>query len=280
MDFNVLTEMTEEGRNRLTPTADGPVYYVSQSTKAVFTGSAVDGSRRVPPVSELERAMKKALAAASYLPVDAPERRPSLVVVFSYGSHAIDPEVPDSLQLPPSSAEDWLAIVTQSAVLQTDVIERAALIGGPKFAQQLKQALSAEVDNMNVNHGLRMRVVPVSPDSASPFQVFVRSSSLTAYLVKTAFHTCYFVVASAYDHDAMVKGQRRLLWRTKMTVDAQGVSMEESLAPLIASAAPYFGRDMNEVTVVRRRISRDGKVEVGEAKVVEEDVKAAPLKKP
>jgi len=33
----------------------------------------------------------------------------------------------------------------------------------------------------------------------------------------------FFVVASAYDYDALAKGQRRLLWRTKMTVNALGV---------------------------------------------------------
>ena len=46
--------------------------------------------------------------------------------------------------------------------------------------------------------------------------------------------------------------------------------MTETLAPLIASAGPYFGRDMAEASIVEKRISREGKVEIGTATVVED----------
>lgn len=167
-----------------------------------------------------------------------------------------------------------MKIVVYDGTLQPDIVERAALIGGTKLAQQLKQAVNEEVQNMNISYAARpAQPMPVSPDSASPFQRFYNSSRLNSHLIETAFHTVYFVVASAYDHEASSKGQPRLLWRTKMTVDAQGVSLRESIMPLIASSTLYLGRDMSEVAVVTKRISREGKVEIGEAKVVEEDVK-------
>lgn len=276
MDFNILTEMTEEGRTRPPPTAAAPAYYLSQTTGMVNTGSAPSGIRRVPPVAALEDAMQKALAGASYLPSAGPAQAASLVIVFTYGSHAIDPDLPpevaDSSQPLPASAEEWLPIIARETRYQDDIVERAALIGGPELGQKLRKAINDEVTNININYWMKQQVAPVSPDRTSPFQLLFQSSPLVNHLIETAFHPCYFVVASAYDAPAMTQGKRLLLWRTKMTVDSQGVSLEETLRPLVASATPYFGRDMQETAVVSQRISREGKVEVGEATVIERDV--------
>lgn len=56
-----------------------------------------------------------------------------------------------------------------------------------------------------------------------------------------------------------------------MTIDAQGVNMTETLTPLIASAGPYFGRPMAEMTVVSKRISRGGYVKIGTPTVVHDE---------
>lgn len=81
----------------------------------------------------------------------------------------------------------------------------------------------------------------------------------------------YFVVASAYDYTALGHKQRKLVWRTSMTVNARGVSMRETLPPLIATAGPYFGHETEQPEILERRISRWG-VEVGEPKVIQSDV--------
>ena len=47
------------------------------------------------------------------------------------------------------------------------------------------------------------------------------------------------------------------LWRTRMTVAAQGVSQEQTLPTLIATAAPYFGKDMTEPETLSKRTVRD-----------------------
>jgi hypothetical protein len=62
---------------------------------------------------------------------------------------------------------------------------------------------------------------------------------------------------------------RELLWRTRMTVGARAVSQREALPQLIAAASPYFGRDMDEAEVLTTRVSKSGRVEVGEPKVIE-----------
>lgn len=290
MDFNILTEMTAEGR-KLTPASpENPAYYVGQAGKFVQTGSTTYATEKAPPVDDLERAMKSSLASGGYLPVTETGPKPTLVIVFNYGSHSIDPDVstmtpagpPPSSDtpeppepMPPVTAEELLPIIAHDVALQKDLIERAALIGGMTFAEKLAVALKEEVANMNMNYDSGGDAMPVSPNPASPFQQLLSSNDKMRYLVEEAFHTCYFVMASAYDYDALGKGQRRLLWRTKMTIDAQGVNMKETLPPLIASAGPYFGRPMAEMTVVSKRISREGYVKIGTPTVVEDKPKPA-----
>jgi len=65
-----------------------------------------------------------------------------------------------------------------------------------------------------------------------------QQAELNAQLVSDLF----FVTASAYDRATYQ--QRKLLWRTKMTVDSRGVNMFQTLRPLILASAPCFGKEM------------------------------------
>ena len=287
LDFNVMTEMTPAGRKLTPPTPDHPVYYVQQAGKYIQTGSAPAGNEHAPPLADLEQAMKRSLATGGYLLGEPPAQQPALLIIFNYGSHNIDPPVPPEPTDPdapppqaPVTAEEMLPFIAQDIRLQRDLFERAALIGGGAFAIALRNALADEVENMNTNYSMQQDVTPVSPNRASPFQRFLsgKNSDLISHLVEDAFHSCYFVVATAYDYAAVARGEKRLLWRTKMTVDAQGVNMKESLGPLIASAGPLFGREMTEATVVSRKISREGTVTIGTAVEVPDPPAPSPPK--
>lgn len=279
MDFNVITEMTPEGKKVAPPSPERPVYYVAQGGAFVQTGSATSGGEKPPPVADLAKAMQRALATNGYLPGLPPEHRPGLVVVFTFGSHGADYSEGLALEVDkngnpiegplPETAEELLALVVHDAKLQADLLERAALIGGKTFAANLKRALVEEVQNVQFNYEAKSEVLPVGPQVGAPVHTFIENNGpLVSHLVEDAFHSCYFVVASAYDYSAVAQGKGRLLWRTKMTVDAQGVNMKETLLPLIASAAPYFGKDMTEAAVTSKRIFRDGRVEIGTPTVV------------
>lgn len=276
LDFNVITEMTPAGRKLPPPAPNQPVYYVQQVGKFIQTGSAPAAKEATPPLADLEHAMQRSLATAGYIPAELPAHPPSLLIIFNYGSHSIDPPLPvealDSDLPPPVSAEELLPLITHDLRLQQDLFERAALIGGGAFATALRNALASEIENMNLNYSLQSYASPVSPDRSSPFQRFIngKNSALISHLVEDAFHSCYFVTASAYDYAAAARSQKILLWRTKMTVDAQGVNMKETLSPLIASAGPLFGRDMTEATVITKKISREGTVTIGTAVEVED----------
>jgi hypothetical protein len=76
----------------------------------------------------------------------------------------------------------------------------------------------------------------------------------------------YFFVISAYDFPTAVKtGQRKLLWATRVSVQAQGNKFNEAAAYMMAKASKYFGQDSGRLI---RQFDREGKVTLGELQVV------------
>jgi len=164
-----------------------------------------------------------------------------------------------------------------------NILDRAALVGGDKFAKKmLEMFIEADAQNTAAN-------VPVPPggeavitqeqlDFMNPINQFRRADPKNDFLVDQTANDVYYVVASAYDYQSVAKNKRILLWRTRMTVAAQGVSQDQTLPTLVASAAPYFGKDMPEPETLNRRVMREGNVEIGTPTVVESDV-ASPAKR-
>jgi len=287
VQFNVVTEMSPTGRQKRVPTRENPLYYsyAPLSQQFVQMGIQPAGGEKPPPQAELEQALREALAASGYLPVANNRQRPDVLIVFSYGSHSTDggsgEAAFDELDYSSSSAEELVNGGLQNIWLMKDVVERARLVAGNQVAYDLKTALEAEVFNRFVNRtyvrhvemvGGDITMAPVNPAADSPFQMFLHSSrtheDLMRPLAETIFHGCYFVEATAFDFDGVARKQRIPLWRTKMTVNSQGVSLEEVLRPLILTAGPYLGREMSAPAVLNRRIDREGNVELGEARVV------------
>lgn len=302
LDFNVITEMTAEGKKFPKPTAKQPLYYVAQPGKFMQMGTE-PANERPPPVADLERAMQKALATNGYLAHIDSGPAPRLAVVFNYGSFARfstdfedfeaetiaeqayqdainqvpppnpPPEPPIAPMGSPVSADQLLPYVLSDVVKRRDVLERATLIAGAKFASELGDAISREITYRIGGGG---GGAPPEDDPNSPFNRFRNKNDKLLAFVEDSFSSCYFVIASAYDYAAMAKGNRILLWRTKMTVNSSGVSMTESLPTLIATAGPYLGREMSEAESISKRISREGHVQIGTATVVDDSVKPAP----
>ena len=302
LDYHVITEMTAAGRKLEPATPQHPVYYLEQAGKFTQLGTNSPANEHPPVVADLERAMQRALAVNGYVPAASSTPGPRLFVVMTFGSFArfsteasdfrqatvvenfyrdkLDQNTDDS---PPPfladgggrSAAALLSIVLSDQSARTDVIERAELIGGAKFAQELKAVLDEEAAYQKSRSGLMSPSVGL----ASPFNRFVNANDNLMRLVEESFSSCYFVIASAYDCAAMAKGERVLLWRTKMTVNSSGISMTESLPSLIASAGPYFGREMPEPVTLTRRMVREGRVEVGTPTVID-DNSTPPAKAP
>ncbi|MEO6569428.1 MAG: hypothetical protein ABIO94_11750 [Opitutaceae bacterium] len=188
------------------------------------------GGEHTPSPAALESAMTKALAMNGYLRAVDATTPASLVVVYYWGAH---------------NAEDPETRAAFPALAVKNRLERAVLVGGKKYA--------AEVANiMELGAG---------PGDRTPEREFLWDQTAD---------DVYFVVASAYDGQALARGERKLAWRTSMTVNTKGVSMAETLIPLVAAAAPFFGHETPEPQINVSRVPRNVRVDVGTPTVVPE----------
>jgi len=185
-----------------------------------------------PPVpAEFERSVYAALAERGYLPASDAAHPPGLALFFFWGSH-------NALDL------DQAQMLPDLNIKQ--ILERARLVGGRAYTRKLAQEI-----------GLGSSILD--------------HSAKQDYLRYQAVHDLYYVVLSAYDFASVSRGERRLAWRTTMTVNANGVSMKETLPVLVASGSFYFGRDSGEPVAIRRDVHR-GAVKLGPLHILEENV--------
>jgi hypothetical protein len=286
LDFHVVTELTPEGSKLAPPTATAPVYYIAQPGQFVQMGDNTPAGEHPPDLARLTRAMETALASSGYTPASPATPLPALAIVFNYGSFARFStdlhDAQDDMVLADAGAADGpllrsdnrstdslLPIVLSHQRERDEVLRRAALVGGEKFSRNLAKALIEEAKYQSAGDGeLGLGSVKV----ASPFHLFMNANPELMARVEDSFNDCYFIIASAFDYTAMRKGQRVLLWRTKMTVNASGISMAESLPPLAIAAGPYLGREMPDAVTISRKISRGGSVKLDELRVIESGV--------
>jgi hypothetical protein len=81
----------------------------------------------------------------------------------------------------------------------------------------------------------------------------------------------YYVVLLAYDFQTLRRQKaRRMLWETRFSVPERGREFDKTLAAMTEAASRYFGRSSEGL----QRTTLRGTVELGELKVIEEDVGA------
>ena len=219
-----------------------PMYYVAQPGGFRQLGESVGGEKS-PPASDLERTLKKSLAANGYLPVAEEGQSPGLVLIYTWGSHNVIFDNDSKMQR------------KFPELVRRNILERSLLIGGKNFTTNLGRSMEFG-------------------------ESILDGTGKQEYLIYQAANDIYFVIASAYDYAALARGERKLLWRTKMTVNTEGVSMTESLPRLIATAAPFLGRETGEPETISKRFSRKEHVEIGTPTVVDDDFPPPPAPAP
>lgn len=257
LDLTVITELTAEGRKLPEVTVQHPAYYIAQSAGYRRTIGAPAGDKTLPP-DKIDEFVRRSLATRGYQPATATAPA-TLVLIYGWGVHA-------RLDQDGTQTGDQLA---------QNLLDRAGLVGGEKFKAEFLALLAeatAQVDAAVSSPTRHMTVdgVAVSPvlgpdqlEFISPVNRFRDRSAKNEFLLEQVAGDVYFVTVSAYDHAALARGQRVLLWRTRMTVSADGVSQTDSLPTLINSAAPYFGRDMSEPATLTPRTFPKGRVTLG-----------------
>jgi hypothetical protein len=254
LEMSVITTFTDLGKTLPLVTPEHPAYYVLQSAGYHSLGQISANDAQLTP-EQLQQMMTKALAANGFLEAKPPAT-PTLVIIYSWGSHAkIDPN--DE--------------TVTGETLARNLLDRALLVGGEKFAAQLKQIFDEKDAMVESNPpAAKGAFGPNQQAFADPVNLFRLQSTKNEFLLDQTAGNVYFATASAYEYSSLAAGQKKLLWRTRMTVASDGVSQTQSLPTLIVNAAPFFGKEMAEpATLVKRADLRDGKVEIGTAVVVE-----------
>lgn len=236
--MTVFTEMSDPTKGA-SPSTEHPIYYVAQADGFSELGEHIAGEKNLPP-AHLDYFIRKALTAAGFAPVPSVEKRPSLMILYRWGTyHALSAENSSAL---PDYADDR-------------TLERARLVGGKKLVAEMAHTLEWG-------------------------ESLLDDTTKKQYFREQAFGSCYYVILFAYDYEEIVRGHRRLCWRTNMTVDTRGVSLRETLPVLIASSAPYLGREMSEPAITSRTLSRNEKIEIGPATVLKDEENSATHRSP
>lgn len=304
LDFNVLTEMSPEGRKYTPPTASAPAYYIANVDTPESRGFvSVDFSAHAPKPEQVEHLVAQALSSSHYLPASKTTPPPSIVVLVHWGAYsnpAFNGEEAvsgESSMDQGKSAKELLPLVLGSIPKRKAILERAALIGGKKFSEELNDVLNQEAHMLaaeatsdsgraaaaagSEGDGLGTSSLMSILDSMSPLTLFMRRDVKTERLVEEVFSDSYYVVVTALDLKSVAAHKPIWLWRTKLSLNSIGVSLAEVAAPLITSGTDYFGRETDKAVLVTKRINREGRVDIGEAKTLEViDEKSAPTPTP
>lgn len=243
-------DLTEEGKKIPRPTPDQPAYYVPVILGWQEAGKIVAGEE--PPKREqVLRQLGQALAKEGYvlqaLRPDANKTLPSLIIAVEWG--CLNPLVTEHGALDLSTGEGGTMAPagirtnpTQATVTDFNQNEMVALVAGAAFSTKLAATGSL---------GLSQQDWDKIRDAVAEGR--------------------YFIIVSAYDFAASLKGEQKLLWRARMSTERQGVWMSDVLSALVIAGAPLFGRQ-TELPAWREFPVREGRVDLGEFKVLESGV--------
>ncbi len=286
-DLSVICEMTDEGRKRPVVTADFPATYLAHDAGFLEAGE-VDSVRK-PDQAALIKTLERALAQNGYKPV-AEGGRPDYALIYHWGTHRRN---------------------TQDEFLD-ELIGRALLVGGRKFAQELRDVLVEQAEfyrmtpqearsgmpNMateqmaqaigtnSIDPGLSSAAGTNPINSAmgllnvlSPLEKYKRKDPRNEFLVEQTLGSIYFVVITAIDPVLAAQGRKVVLWRARMSVDSNGLALSDALPAMLSHSSPFLGRDMDAAATMTPKLLRGkDKISIGEATVVE-DEKASKEKK-
>lgn len=245
-------ELTEEGLKTPRPTPGKPVYYVPVIQGWHETGKIVAGEEP-PKRADVLRQLAQALAKEGYvlqaLRPDANTTVPSLIIHVAWGYMNPDVVETGALDLGTGnggsmSPAGLRSDPTQATAVDFNANDMVTLVVGSTLGR-LTALTQADWEKVGVAVG----------------------------------EGRYFIIVSAYDFAASLKGEQKLLWCTRMSTARQGVWMSDVVPALVATGASLFGRE-SDLPTWKTFPVRAGRVDLGELQVLDSDVKVPVEKKP
>jgi len=77
-----------------------------------------------------------------------------------------------------------------------------------------------------------------------------------------------YLMVAAFDAMALAKKKKKLVWRTRISIESRRTSLPESLTVMLNSAAPYLGRSTELPVFIDDNLRRKADVQIGAPVVV------------
>lgn len=245
----IVSDVFSDVPDTLRPQPGKPVYYYLLGKVETDIGTPARGEPRADPAA-VEAEVVKVLASQGFVRTQLGGPMPSIVIIVTFGSANLDTmEIQNTNPLPtveignPQPGEEPPPPPPESFLTQFNRREMMALIGADKANRTMLDA------------------------------------SQIAQINDAAASTRGYIVIAALDADALGrKKEKKLLWRTRMSIETLRNSLPESLGVMLASAAPLLGREAPLPVLITEADRRKASVEVGTPYVVP-DGKTAPAQK-
>ena len=256
-EVSANADLTAAGRKIPKPASGQPVYYVPVILGWHEEGALVAGEeppKRAAVLREIGQALAKQGYVLQALRPDANTTVPSLIITVEWGY--INP-----------------VITHEGAMSQTTRDGGTMAVEGMRDDPTQRESTYLNQRDM------------VSIVAGSAIQRQAHFTEADWQKLNEAFaEDRYYIIVSAYDFAASLKGEHVLLWRTRMSTPRQGVWMRDIVPALVAGGSALFGRE-TDVPEWREFRVRDGTIKLGPLEIKDGDVrpeemKPAPEKKP
>ena len=229
---DVVVDLTDAGRKIIRPSPDQPAYYLPLSVGYQEMGAYVTGQKPPPPKAEVEYWLSQALSAQGYQ-IMTKISPPSLVLVFWWGHMA--PEISDTTTQAPHSA-------TQGIDITLLPIHGGKPNGNAGTGMTDPRALVAQLHtDQIVNYSQMVSLVAGNTrDYQHPTE---KPNPILQQILDMERQPRHYLMISAYDFHDWLHHKGTLLWQAHVSTELWGRSLRDVMEPMIAAAAPLFGRE-------------------------------------
>ena len=229
LEVVTVTDTTQDGALLRPATPDNPVFYLAVNTGSHDFGGIIAGDKQ-PTSQEVIETITKVLAKQGYLPA-TDSHPPTLLLLWTWGTMNTE-KIPGEDQQDPRSISRLL-----------------------RFMGAYKVGLGSQTADAFPENSL-----------ASGLSI---AGNAAQELNDLSTNNLYVAAIAAYDYQAVVRNERKLLWTTKISCPSRGHWLPEVLPSMLAIAGPNIGRETARPVVVNFMDKFKPDVEIGNPTVVE-----------
>jgi len=262
------------------PKPDKPIHYLLFQSRETL-GETVAGVK-LPDSATVERALVTELEKQGFVRAVDGGPSPEIAIFAVVGDANFKDEIPPGNPWNDDRLRSYLQAVNIRQILfslggsnvfaEVPTVEETFKYGEEPFrGTELSDAVVNEarrlrnLDPARKRNAIKALVGAKKVDQAVADRAL--SSSEAEAIARAAFDDQFYVSLSAVEAKKQSDGGRRFLWRTTMLIDWRE-DFTKALPAMLAQAGPVFGTDLAVPGFVNTAKPREGKVDIGETKVV------------